>query len=133
MRSTRTPRILTMLASITRATASAPFPQTGATRAARLRCSGMDPQPLAGRTVAVPETRELEVFAAMLERRGARVLRCPLVAIRDAPEPAPVLAFARAFAGGACDDLILTTGEGLRRILACIERHEPEPRAAFPR
>src|SRR5260370_20090688 len=131
MRSTRTPRILTMIASITRATARAPFPQTGAAGAARLRCSGMDAQPLAGRTVAVPETRELAVFAAMLEPRGARVLRCPLVAIRDAPEPAPVLAFARAFAGGACDDLILTTGEGLRRILACIERHEPELRAAF--
>jgi len=44
----------------------------------------MDPQPLAGRTVAVPETRELEVFAAMLERRGASVVRCPLVAIHDA-------------------------------------------------
>ena len=91
----------------------------------------MDPQPLAGRTVAVPETRELEVFAAMLERRGASVLRCPLVAIRDTPDPAPVLTFARGFAGGACDDLILTTGEGLRRILACIERHEPELRAGF--
>ena len=93
----------------------------------------MDPQPLAGRTIAVPETRELEVFAAMLERRGASVVRCPLVAIRDAPDPAPVLAFARAFAGGSCDDLILTTGEGLRRILACIERHEPQLRAAFSR
>jgi len=91
----------------------------------------MDPQPLAGRTVAVPETRELEVFAAMLERRGASVVRCPLVAIHDAPDPGPVLAFARGFAGGSCDDLILTTGEGLRRILACIERHEPELRAAF--
>ena len=56
----------------------------------------MELQPLAGRTVAVPETRELEVFAAMLERRGATVLRCPLVTIRDAPDPAPVLAFARA-------------------------------------
>src|SRR5712691_7433965 len=85
----------------------------------------MDSQPLAGRTVAVPETRELEVFAAMLELRG------PLVAIHDAPEPAPVLAFARGFAGGSCDDLILTTGEGLRRILACIERHEPQLRASF--
>src|SRR5881392_4083332 len=91
----------------------------------------MDPQPLAGRTIAVPETRELEVFAAMLERRGARVLRCPLVAIRDAPDPAPVLAFARAFAQEAFDDLVLTTGEGLRRILGCIERHQPELRAAF--
>ena len=91
----------------------------------------MDAQPLAGRTIAVPETRELEVFAAMLERRGARVLRCPLVAIRDAPDPAPVLAFARGFAAGSCDDLIFTTGEGLRRILACIERHEPALRARF--
>src|SRR5260370_25948190 len=91
----------------------------------------MDRQPLAGRTVAVPETRELEVFAAMLERRGARVLRCPLVAIHDAPEPAPVLAFARGFAGGSCADLILTTGEGFRRILACIELHQPPLRAGF--
>src|SRR5947199_172626 len=91
----------------------------------------MESPPLAGRTIAVPETRELEVFAAMLERRGARVLRCPLVAIRDAPDPAPVLAFARAFAQEAFDDVVLTPGEGLRRILGCIERHEPELRAAF--
>ena len=91
----------------------------------------MESPPLAGRTIAVPETRELEVFAAMLERRGARVLRCPLVAIRDAPDPAPVLAFARAFAQEAFDDLVLTTGEGLRRILGCIERHQPELGAAF--
>ena len=87
--------------------------------------------PLAGRTIAVPETRELEVFATLLERRGASVVRCPLVAIRDAPDPAPVLAFARGLAEGSCDDLILTTGEGLRRILACIDRHEPGLRAPF--
>ncbi len=80
--------------------------------------------PLAGRTVAVPETRELDVFAALLERRGARVLRCPLVSIRDAPDPAPVLAWLRQFAAGGCDDLILLTGEGLRRLLDCVRRHE---------
>ena len=91
----------------------------------------MDPQPLTGRTIAVPETRELEVFARLLERRGASVLRCPLVAIRDAPDPAPVLAFARALAAGAFDDLILTTGEGLRRILSCIEQREPALRGGF--
>jgi len=91
----------------------------------------MDSAPLTGRTIAVPETRELEVFAAMLERRGASVLRCPLVAILDAPDPAPVLAFARDFARGSCDDLILTTGEGLRRLLGCIGRHERELEAAF--
>jgi uroporphyrinogen-III synthase len=91
----------------------------------------MESQPLAGRTVAVPETRELEVFAGLLERRGARVLRCPLVSILDAPDPSPVLAFARAFSRGSCDDLILTTGEGLRRILGCIDRHEPALRSGF--
>jgi|SRR5579863_4261948 len=91
----------------------------------------MEAQPLAGRTVAVPESRELEVFAAMLERRGARVLRCPLIAIHDAPDPAPVLAFARTLAQGGFDDLILTTGEGLKRLLGCIERHEPALGAAF--
>jgi uroporphyrinogen-III synthase len=91
----------------------------------------MTTQPLAGRTIAVPESRELEVFAALLERRGAHVVRCPLVAIRDAPDPAPVLDWSRRLAAGAFDDLVLLTGEGLRRILSCIERHEPDLRAQF--
>lgn len=69
---------------------------------------------LAGRTIAIAETRELDVFATLLERRGARVLRYPLVQIVDAPDPQPVL-----------------TGEGLRRLLRCIERHEPGLRAPF--
>jgi uroporphyrinogen-III synthase len=91
----------------------------------------MESLPLAGRTIAVPETREIEVFAAMLERRGASVVRCPMVAIRDAPDPAPVLDWSRRFAHGACDDLILLTGEGLRRILSCIDRNEPALRERF--
>jgi uroporphyrinogen-III synthase len=91
----------------------------------------MQEQTLAGRTIAVPETRELDVFAAMLERRGASVLRCPLVAILDAPDPAPVLDWIRWFSSGACDDVILMTGEGLRRLLACIERNEPQVRGDF--
>ena len=91
----------------------------------------MSTLPLAGRTIAVPESREIEVFAALLERRGARVIRCPLVAIRDAPDPAPVLDWSRRLAAGGFDDLILLTGEGLRRILSCIERHEPSLRAQF--
>lgn len=87
--------------------------------------------PLAGRTIAVPESREIEVFAALLERRGARVIRCPLVAIRDAPDSAPVLVWSRRLAAGELDDLILLTGEGLRRILSCIEQHEPALRSPF--
>jgi uroporphyrinogen-III synthase len=91
----------------------------------------MDNQPLAGRVVAVPETREIDIFAAMLERRGAQVIRCPMVAIRDAPDPAPILQWSRELASGSLDDLILLTGEGLRRILGCIERNEPSLRERF--
>jgi uroporphyrinogen-III synthase len=92
---------------------------------------GMDSQPLKGRVIAIPETREVEIFASMLERRGATVVRCPMVAIRDAPDPAPVLEWSRKFAEGACDDLILLTGEGLRRILSCLDQHEPGLKTAF--
>ena len=91
----------------------------------------MDNQPLAGRVVAVPETREIDIFAAMLERRGAQVMRCPMVAIRDAPDPAPTLQWSRELAAGSFDDLILLTGEGLRRILSCIERNDPALREPF--
>lgn len=86
---------------------------------------------LSGKVIAIPETRELDVFAAMLERRGATVLRCPLVAILDAPDPAPILEWIRQFNNGSCDDLILLTGEGLRRLLGCIDRHAPELRTPF--
>jgi uroporphyrinogen-III synthase len=78
--------------------------------------------PLAGRTVAVPETRALDLFAGMLEERGAITLRCPLVAILDAPDAAPVLAWLDRFDAGGCDDLILMTGEGLRRLLGFARR-----------
>ena len=91
----------------------------------------MENQPLAGRVVAVPETREIDVFAAMLERRGAQVVRCPMVAIRDAPDPAPVLQWSRELAAGSFDDLILLTGEGLRRILSCIDRNDPALKESF--
>ncbi len=93
--------------------------------------ASMDTQTLAGRVIAVPETRDIDVFAAMLERRGARVVRCPMVAIRDAPDPGPVLDWSRELAGGAFDDVILMTGEGLRRILSCIDRNDPALREPF--
>jgi len=88
-------------------------------------------EPLANRVIAIAEARELDVFASLLERRGARVLRYPLVQIIDAPDPAPVLAWIRTAAEGGYQDLILLTGEGLRRLLGCIERHEPALRSAF--
>jgi len=45
---------------------------------------------LSGRRIALPETRELDRLARMLEEQGAETLRCPLIAIRDAPDPAPI-------------------------------------------
>ncbi len=91
----------------------------------------MSDQPLDNRLIAVPEARELDLFAALLERRGARVLRVPLVAIHEAPDPEPVLAWLQQFCAGGCDDLILLTGEGLRRLLACLERWQPQLRPQF--
>ena len=44
-------------------------------------------------TVALAESRELDLMAQMLEREGASVVRCPLVTIIDAPDPAPVVAW----------------------------------------
>ena len=86
---------------------------------------------LAGRTIALPEARALEIFAGLLERRGAHVIRCPLLAIHDAPDPAPVLDWCRALARGQFDAVILLTGEGLRRLLGALERHEPALRPTF--
>jgi uroporphyrinogen-III synthase len=77
---------------------------------------------LAGRTVALPESRELDQLSRLLEERGANALRCPLVSILDAPDPAPIDAWLQRLTAGALDDLILLTGEGLRRLLARADR-----------
>ncbi|HET6151162.1 MAG TPA: uroporphyrinogen-III synthase [Polyangia bacterium] len=76
------------------------------------------PPPLAGRTVALPESRELNQLSRLLEEQGATALRCPLVSILDAPDPAPVDAWLQRLTAGAFDDVIFLTGEGLRRLLA---------------
>src|ERR1700676_2201026 len=88
-------------------------------------------EPLANRVIAIAEARELDVFASLLERRGARVLRYPLIRIIDAPDPAPILAWIRRAAEGGFDDLILLPGEVLRRLLSCIEQHQPALREPF--
>jgi uroporphyrinogen-III synthase len=73
---------------------------------------------LSGRTIALPETRELDRLAQILEQDGATTLRCPLVAILDAPDPRPVDAWIDELCAVGFDDLIFLTGEGLRRLLA---------------
>src|SRR5271154_3871528 len=86
-----------------------------------------DPQPLAGRRIAILEHRELDRLGGMLEAQGAMALRCPLVAIADAPDPAPVLAWLNRFVAVPPDDLVLMTGEGLRRLIGFAERAGLEP------
>ncbi len=77
---------------------------------------------LEGRTVALAEGRQLEDLAEMLEKEGATVLRCPMVSILDAPDPAPVRAWLRELVLGRFDWVVLFTGEGVRRLLTLAER-----------
>ncbi len=81
---------------------------------------------LADRTIAVPETRELDVLAQMLERHGARVLRYPLVAIRDLPDASEAVAWLQRFTRDPPHDFILMTGEGLQRLVGVAWRHALE-------
>jgi uroporphyrinogen-III synthase len=77
---------------------------------------------LEGCRIVVPESRELDLFATMLEAQGATTLRCPMVAILDLEDPAAALDWLRRLAGGGFDDLVLLTGEGLRRLLGIARR-----------
>lgn len=82
--------------------------------------------PLHGRRVALPETREAERLALMLREQGAETVSCPLVAIVDAADPAPLIAWLGRLIEAPFDDLILLTGEGLRRLHAVARRSEME-------
>jgi uroporphyrinogen-III synthase len=62
----------------------------------------------------------------MLERHGAETLRCPLVAIHDAPDPAPVEAWLRRFVDDPPDLVVLLTGEGVERLLGFARRSGSE-------
>ena len=81
--------------------------------------------PLFGRRIALPEARELDRLARMLEAEGAETLRCPMVVIRDAPDPLRVQEWLGHF---PFDDLILYTGEGLRRLHGFAQRFDIEAR-----
>lgn len=83
--------------------------------------------PLAGRRVALLETREAERLEAMLREQGADVISCPAVAIVDVADRAPVVAWLDRFIEHPCDDLILLTGEGLMRLHALARQAGREP------
>lgn len=81
---------------------------------------------LAGRVIAVPETRQLDVLAGLLERRGARVLRCPLVGIEDSPDTATVVAWLDRLSSLPTDLVVFYTGEGIERLLGFARRANRE-------
>jgi len=77
---------------------------------------------LDGYRILILETREEAQFSRLLSEQGADVLQCPMFTIRDAPDPAPVEAWIRLFIDRPFDDLVLMTGEGLRRMMKVAQR-----------
>jgi uroporphyrinogen-III synthase len=81
---------------------------------------------LNGYRILILETREEAQFSRLLAEQGADVLQCPMFAIHDAPDPAPVEAWIRRCIDKPFDDLVLMTGEGLRRMMKVARRMEVE-------
>lgn len=72
---------------------------------------------LTGTRILILETREEAQFSKLLAEQGAEVVQCPMFTIQDAPDPAPIEAWIRRAIDKPFDDLVLMTGEGLRRIM----------------
>jgi uroporphyrinogen-III synthase len=81
---------------------------------------------LNGYRILILETREEAQFSRLLAEQGADVLQCPMFTIHDAPDSAPVEAWIRRFIDQPCDDLVLMTGEGLRRLVKVARRMDVE-------
>src|SRR4029078_2085189 len=82
---------------------------------------------LNGYRILILETREEAQFSRLLADQGADVLQCPMFTIHDAPEPAPIEAWIGRFVDKPFDVLVLTTGEGLRRLMRVVRRLGVEP------
>lgn len=82
----------------------------------------MDSNSLAGCKVALPETRQLDALARMLESQGAIPLRYPLVAILDSDDEAHVNQWLQMLVDGRFTDVLFYTGEGFRRLLGFADR-----------
>jgi uroporphyrinogen-III synthase len=81
---------------------------------------------LTGYRILILETREEAQFSRLLAEQGADVLQCPMFAIHDAPDPAPIKAWITRFIDKPFDDLVLMTGEGLRRMMKVARRMDVE-------
>ena len=81
---------------------------------------------LNGYRILILETREEAQFSRLLTEQGADVVQCPMFTIHDAPDPKPIEAWIRRFIERPCDDLVLMTGEGLRRLMKVARRIDVE-------
>jgi uroporphyrinogen-III synthase len=77
---------------------------------------------LNGYRILILETREEAQFSRLLTEQGADILQCPMFTIHDTPDPAPVEAWIRRCVDKPFDDLVLMTGEGLRRVMKVVRR-----------
>ena len=77
---------------------------------------------LNGYRILILESREEAQFSRLLAEQGADVVQCPMFTIHDAPDPKPIEAWIRRFIERPCDDLVLMTGEGLRRLMKVARR-----------
>src|SRR6476619_6355289 len=75
---------------------------------------------LNGYRVLILETREEAQFSRLLTDQGADVLQCPMFTIHDAPDPAPVEAWIVRAIEKPMNDMVLLTGEGLRRLMKVV-------------
>src|SRR5437660_6694366 len=77
---------------------------------------------LNGYRILILEAREEAQFSRLLAEQGADVVQCPMFTIHDAPDSQPIEGWIRRFIEKPCDDLVLMTGEGLRRLMKVVRR-----------
>jgi uroporphyrinogen-III synthase len=77
---------------------------------------------LEGRTIAFLEGRQQDDLAELLEKEGATPYPCPIVRMIDAPDRAPVEEWIRECIDGRFRHVVLSTGEGVRRLVGFASR-----------
>lgn len=77
---------------------------------------------LSGYRILILETREEAQFSRLLQDQGADVIQCPMFTIEDTPDQDGVGAWIKSAISAPLDDLVLMTGEGVRRLVAAAGR-----------
>lgn len=71
---------------------------------------------LKGKRIVLPENRQLDLLADLLEKENATVMRCPMFSILDTPDRKPANDWIKNFIDKPFDIFIILTGEGLFRL-----------------